>query len=254
MATTLRDLGAYANVAKYKALDLVKVALPWERRFRYHERVAWWSDQTWVAPYRRFLQYDGVRGHPMTRILDRRFQLLNLAQSVSHLTGCTAECGVYRGVGSGIICQALRETYAADTWHFGFDSFEGLPEPDESDRMANGRHHWSRVKLASDFATVRDLLAEFPFARVIKGWIPDTFGPAAECRFRFVHIDVDLKHPTADSLRFFYPRLVSGGVIVLDDHGFTDCPGARAAAEEFFADKPEKIVEVPTGQAFIYKR
>lgn len=254
MATMWSDVETWANVAKYKLLDLVSVVLPWEGRFRYHERVGWWHDKAWVLPYRQFLQYDGNRGHPETRILDRRFQLIQLAKSVADLPGSTAECGVYRGVGSGLICQTLRDTYTRDARHFGFDSFEGLPEPAEADRMANGRLHWSRGKLASDYTTVQSLLSEFPFAEVVKGWIPQCLEPAQDHIFRLVHIDVDLKQPTTDSLEFFYPRLVSGGLIVLDDHGFTDCPGARVAAEEFFARKPEKIVEVPTGQAFIYKK
>jgi len=248
------DVETWANLAKYKLLDLVSVVLPWEGRFRYHERVAWWSDKSWVTPYRQYLQYDGNRGHPETRILDRRFQLIQLTKSVADLRGSTAECGVYRGVGSGLICQSLLGTYRKTDRHFGFDSFEGLPEPEEADRMANGRLHWSRGKLASDYTTVQEILAEFSFVEVIKGWIPECLRPAADHEFRLVHIDVDLKQPTTDSLAFFYPRLVRGGVIVLDDHGFTDCPGARVAAIEFFADKPEKIVEVPTGQAFVYKR
>lgn len=254
MSTLWTNVETWANQTKYRLLDLVSVVLPWEGRFRYHERVAWWADRAWTASYQRFLQYDGFRGHPETRLLDRRFQLMNLAKSVAHLPGSTAECGVYRGVGSGFICQTLHETYTSDCCHFGFDSFEGLPEPVEADRMANGQHHWARGKLCSDYTAVQQLLAEFAFARVIKGWIPECFPPANDHQFRLVHIDVDLKEPTVASLEFFYPRMVTGGVFLLDDHGFTDCPGARLAAEEFFADKPETIVECPTGQAFIYKK
>ena len=81
-----------------------------------------------------------------------------------------------------------------------------------------------------------------------EGWIPDRFGDVAETRFCFVHLDVDLFQPTRDSLGFFYPRMVDGGLIVCDDYGFETCPGARRAVDEFFADRPEPIgVHLPTG-------
>ena len=84
-----------------------------------------------------------------------------------------------------------------------------------------------------------------------QGWIPDQFSDVADARFCFVHIDVDLFQPTRDSLDFFYPRMVRGGLIVCDDYGFETCPGARRAMDEFFADRPEPIVHLPTGQGFV---
>lgn len=43
------------------------------------------------------------------------------------------------------------------------------------------------------------------------------------------------------------PRLSSGGIIVFDEHGFPSCPGARAAVDDFLADKPEIPLVLPTG-------
>lgn len=248
------SLRTAALVTKYKLLGTFKALWPWQGRFRYHEQVTWWLDRSWVEPYRRFLTGDAVFGRDDTRILDRRFFEIQTALSVADFPGSTAECGVRRGTGSALICQALRETYQNSDRHFAFDSFEGLPEPDESDRMKNGQQKWKKGKLRTELEVARDLLAEFAFCQVVKGWIPDSLAVAAEHRFRYVHIDVDLHRPTWDSLVFFYPRMVAGGVLLLDDHGFANCPGARKAAEEFFADKPERIVEVPTGQALVVKR
>jgi hypothetical protein len=248
------SLRTAALIAKYKLLGALKALWPWEGRFRYHEQVTWWRDRSWAEPYRRFLLGDAVYGRDENRILDRRFFAIQTALSVADLPGSTAECGVRRGTGSGLICQALCETYGAACEHFAFDSFEGLPEPNESDRMKNGRHKWKKGKLRTEFEQVRELLADFSFCRVVKGWIPESLAVAAGHQFRFVHIDVDLHRPTWDSLAFFYPRIVAGGVILLDDHGFANCPGARKAAESFFADKPERIIEAPTGQALVIKR
>ena len=42
-----------------------------------------------------------------------------------------------------------------------------------------------------------------------------------------------------------------GGLMRFDDYGFATCPGARRAIDEFFADKAEPIIDLPTGQAFV---
>ena len=225
-----------------------------EPRLGYHPKVSWWTEQKWLPPYRAILERDAVDGFDYRRILDRRFQLVELAKAVRNLPGSTAECGVFRGVASALICQTLKGTYAAGDGHLGFDSFDGVAEPDDLDRRANGRLHWQRGQLRASLADTTAFLAPYADCRLVQGWIPDCFGPAEERQFRLVHIDVDLHSATRDSLAFFYPRLVTGGMIVLDDHGFVDCPGARQAACEFFADKPEPIIEMPTGQGLIIKR
>lgn len=222
--------------------------------FSYPPKARWWQETTWAEPYRPFLERDAIDGHSFKRILDRRFQLAELAKAVRRLPGSTAECGVFRGVGSGVICQSLAGSYAPGDVHLGFDSWDGVSSPDAADRMADGRQGWQRGQLRTPFSATQDLLARFEFCTLVQGWIPSCFGPAEGRQFRLVHIDVDLHQPTRDSLEFFYPRMVPGGVIVLDDHGFVDCPGARSAAIDFLADKPEPIVEVPTGQAFVFKR
>jgi hypothetical protein len=35
------------------------------------------------------------------------------------------------------------------------------------------------------------------------------------------------------------------GVIIIDDYGHAECPGATRAAEEFFAGKPQQIIQMP---------
>lgn len=64
---------------------------------------------------------------------------------------------------------------------------------------------------------------------------------------------MDLYQPTLDSFRFFYPRLNPGGIILCDDFGFATCPGARKAANDYFSDKVEKMIELPDGGGFIIK-
>lgn len=251
-------------------MDKVRSAL-WQVRNRYVERVAafgkrflykhhllWLDDLSWLEPYAKYLAGDRITnahgGGTETRILDRRFTLMQFARSIRRLKGSTAECGVRFGVGSAIICKALDNTYSGEDGHYGFDSFEGLPLPSDKDQDRSGYQVWRKAGLQAPIQIATERLSDFHvFCHLIKGWMPDSFDVAANRRFRYVHIDVDLYQSTWDSLAFFYPRMVQSGVIILDDHGFISCPGARKAAEEFFADKPEPIIELATGQAIVIK-
>jgi hypothetical protein len=213
----------------------------------FNPKVRWWNSAEWLEKYDRFILPDSFTGEHHHRILDRRFTLQSLANSVRHLPGSTAECGVFKGISSALICATLNGTYH-DASHFGFDSFEGLPECGANDGA------WYKGQLATPLEATQKHLAEFDFCRLIVGWIPDTFRGLERESFRLVHVDVDLESPTRQSLEFFYPRATSGALFLFDDYGVHSCPGARKAVDEFMADKPETIVELTTGQAFFYKQ
>jgi O-methyltransferase len=48
-----------------------------------------------------------------------------------------------------------------------------------------------------------------------RGWIPETFRGLENNRYAFAHLDVDLYQSTFDCCKYFYPRLVSGGIFVV---------------------------------------
>jgi len=197
------------------------------------------EDEPFLAFYRNYM--DAGNWHS----LDRKYTLNQMLKLVAHLDGDIAECGAYKGVSAQLMCRALQKSIAKI--HL-FDSFEGLSEPD----LLDGEY-WQKGSLKVSEEQLHQTLAGFDNYEVYKGWIPERFDEVADRMFRFIHIDVDLYEPTFDSLSFFFPRLQPGGIILLDDHGFSSCPGAKKAADEFFSGKPEKIILLTTGQAFIQK-
>lgn len=214
----------------------------------FNPKVRWWTDGEWQSRFGRHIQPDSLGGrYHSHRILDRRFTLAQFSASVRRLRGSTAECGVFKGIGSALICEALRGTYAENERHFGFDSFEGLPETGPTDA------NWKRGDLAEPMTSAEQHLAEFSFVHLIKGWLPQTFGAVSDRVFRLIHIDVDIQQTTCECLEFFYPRAVSGALFLFDDYGFHSCPGARQAVDAFLLDKPETLIELTTGQAVFYK-
>lgn len=198
------------------------------------------EDEEFLAYYRKIM--DPNNWHS----LDRKYTLNQLLKLVLHLEGDLAECGVYKGASAQLMCRAALPL--GKTVHL-FDSFQGLPAPEDADGS-----YWEQGRFVSTPEDVASTLEGLDNYRVYPGWIPERFHQVADRSFCFVHIDVDLAQPTLDSVKFFYPRLSAGGILLFDDHGFRSCPGARQVTEEFFADKPEELVLLSTGQAMVMKR
>ncbi len=198
------------------------------------------EDQDYLNDYAKLMDNDNWHS------LDRKYVLKNLLNLIGHIDGDIAECGVYTGQSAYFLCKFF--TKMQKTIHL-FDSFEGLSSPSGKDGI-----YWAKgdMKISEDM--VKNNLAEFDNFITYKGWIPSRFNEVGDLKFCFIHIDVDLYQPTLDALIFFYPRLVANGIILLDDYGFISCPGARAAVDFFLQDKPEQLVMLPTGQAFIIKQ
>jgi hypothetical protein len=186
-------------------------------------------------------QFEGTKHH---RSLDRKYTIDQLMRRAIRLPGDVAECGTYRGATAFLLCKRLAGT--GKEIHL-FDSFEGLSKPRTEDGL-----YWAAGNLTAAEEVVRENLKEFPFVSIYKGWIPERFNEVHNRHFCLVHIDVDLYQPTLDSVRFFYERLVPGGLMVLDDYGFVTCPGARQAVDSFFAGR-EPVLELTTGQALVIK-
>lgn len=181
--------------------------------------------------------------------MERKYSLKELTRSTNLLNGKVAECGSYVGVSAWFIANEIKGTD-----FYLFDSFEGLPPPSYKDQSPEGVQQWQKGDLCVTENVLKRNLRSFKNIHIMKGWIPERFCEVADQQFRLVHIDVDLYEPTRDSLSFFYGRMVPGGIIVLDDYGFKNCPGAFRAANEFMSDKPESIVHLTTGQGVIIRR
>ena len=188
----------------------------------------------------------------------------SLQQLVEHVlredpTEEFAEVGCFQGHSTYIIASILAQHGHPGPLHV-FDSFEGglsdrQPEDKSEIReMSAEGLELEKQWFSSSEEHVSAVLSEFGFCKLYRGWVPDRFSEVADRRFALVHVDVDLYQPTLDSLRFFFPRLKNGGVLVVDDYGWRDFPGAGKAVDEFRAECQHRLFyELPVGSAFIVK-
>jgi len=96
-------------------------------------------------------------------------------------------------------------------------------------------------------------LQAFPNVFYHKGIFPHSVKKVPENEmFSFAHFDVDLYESTLGCLNFFYPRMNPGGVML--SHDYSILHGVRKAFEEFFEDKIEELIELPSTQCMVVKR
>ena len=199
-----------------------------------------------------------LRAHKKPELLDRirdmrsscrslttaneSFLIESIASAQSRLDGAMAEVGCYEGGTTRMICEGK----GTRPLHV-FDTFEGLPELTGDERNTHVEHQYT-----ASMEKVRKLLSGFPEVHLYKGLFPTTAGPIEDLKFSFVHFDGDLYQPTLDSLNFFYPRMLPGGIML--SHDYSVLAGVRRAFDEFMVDKPEGLIELPTTQCMLIKR
>jgi hypothetical protein len=170
------------------------------------------------------------------------YLVYSLAKTQSALAGDMAEVGVYEGATARLICEAKGDR----TLHL-FDTFCGLPPDSEADDGVHRLHQY-----ACSRRSVEAYLTDFPHVEFHEGRFPASAQELPERRYSFVHLDVDLYESTRDCLIYFYPRMAPGGMIV--SHDYSMLAGVKRAVDEFFAGKPERVIEQPTTQCVIVKQ
>ncbi len=236
---TLKWIVTRRKDLRYYAME--RLGNMFDPHFHFTEYGQVWRDDKKFEAY-----YTGFEGDNYHSI-DRKYTVNQFLQLTKNVDGDTVECGSYQGATSYLICAFIQQHGQSKAHHI-FDSFEGLGKPEKEDGG-----YWKEGDLSTSEEVCRNNLSAFGFVKYYKGWIPGRFAEVKEMRFSFVHIDVDLYQPTLDSVRFFYERLNKGGIIICDDYGFSTCPGAKKAIDDFFKEKPEQAVMLTTGQSFIIK-
>lgn len=201
------------------------------------------GDESYVDLYFRCLERTQTMVTPFAifQRFQTRYDLLRYFLATLDVPGARVECGAYRGATALLFCNAWRSVQRGFTGS-GFylvDSFSGTSTSSVHDlipvRNAQGETRMSpffppgKTDVTAD--AVRGFFSDFPDARICAGWIPEVLDALPEQAWAFVHLDLTLYEATLAALRYFHPRLATGGVIVCDGSAF--CPGVQQALDEF---------------------
>ncbi len=164
--------------------------------------------------------------------------------------GDIVECGVWRG-GNIILARKL----APERVCWLYDTFAGMTKPEAVD-VNRGGHSALTSYAAKANGWARATLAE------VKSYFEET-GTFDEDKLRFVvgpveqtlldpanlpdeiavlRLDTDWYASTKVELEVLYPRLVPGGILIVDDYGHW--MGARRAVDEYFGGAPPSMTRI----------
>lgn len=160
------------------------------------------------------------------------------------IEGAFAEVGVYQGE----TARMLHEMDPSRKLHL-FDTFEGFSKQDlQSEKIDD-------VNRSVDFSdTSEESVMKYINGNsnilIHKGYFPATTKDLPLESYAFVHLDADLYNPTLAGLRYFYPLLSPGGVIIVHDYNHT-WEGVTKAVDEFSKTISENLMEISDWQGSV---
>jgi hypothetical protein len=186
-----------------------------------------------------------VRPHTMTS-LARIHAVISAAEHVVRrsIPGAFVECGVWRGGSSMAALLAFQAVGDTEREAWLYDTYEGMTPPGERDGAAEAAifdrlapsatgSAWCRAGL--DVVERNIASCGYPMAKVhlVAGRVEETIPANAPDEIAVLRLDTDWYESTRHTLEHLYPRLVSGGVLIIDDYGAWE--GCQRAVDEYLA-------------------
>jgi len=207
------------------------------------------------------------------RIFLKRFLAhYELFRKVVDLPGDIVELGVYRGTTLMHWANFLEIRNMGDRQKqvFGFDNFKGFTSLHEKDgktdksveKELSGFNAGVFEKMLEDAISIFDKDRFIPYKpriKLIKGNIEETVPQFVKdhpgLRLCLVHFDADMYSPTITGLKYFWPLVVSGGVVLFDEYGIRPWEGESRAVDEYFNGKVkiQKFDWAPNPGGYIIK-
>ncbi len=195
-------------------------------------------------------------------ILGRLLARYEAFKMVQDLPGSVIDLGVFKGESILFFAKLVELVNANDRSCrvVGFDCFTGFPGLHEHDGHENENIDYKEGGWSSEnfYEELKSLINVFdhdrasghkPRIELVEGDINKTVPKFVEdnpgIRVKLLHIDCDLYEPTLTSLKYFYDKIVKGGVILLDEYALSELPGESKAVDEFFAGNPPVIRKFP---------
>lgn len=195
-----------------------------------------------------------IAGYTMTSV-NNQLQLIQAVRYIARasIPGCFVECGVWRGGSSMAIAMALEQEGELNRDIYLFDTFEGMPPPNEKDSRFDGTdantlliqdpqkqgYIWAVAGLEEVQSNI--FSAGYPKDKIhlIKGPVEKTLlNEPSKGQVALLRLDTDWYESTKCEMEHFFPRVAPGGIVIFDDFGYWQ--GARRAVEEYFGATGEK--------------
>ena len=104
------------------------------------------------------------------------------------------------------------------------------------------------------YENVKKRMSKYNFVQIIPGLLPKTFKDNMPEKIAFAHLDLNSAETEISLLDMFFEKVVSGGVIILDDYGTMGYEEQYSEEKNFFNNLGYSVFEFPTGSGMVIKR
>lgn len=175
-----------------------------------------------------------------------------LFKMTKDIPGAIVECGVFKGV-SLVRFASFRDTFGNDYAQkiIGFDIFGDFPKTEFAEDQKFRDDFINSAGISS--IAVEQLMQILKMKRIdrnvelVKGDVTKTVPEYVEAnphlKISLLNLDTDIYEPAVTILEHLYPRIVKGGILILDDYG--TFPGETKAVDEYFKGKSVEIKKFP---------
>jgi len=186
--------------------------------------------------------------------LDSMYSLYKAIEYIakSNIRGDIIECGVWRGGSSMLMVKTLSALNDTGRKIYLYDTFEGMPEPDERDVKIRtnipGIEMWKAKQQSGGWAVaaedeVRKNLENTTYPKenfiLVKGKVEETIPKTIPQKISILRLDTDWFSSTYHELTHLYPLLSNGGVLIIDDYG--SWSGSKEATDRYFSENHIKM-------------
>jgi hypothetical protein len=173
----------------------------------------------------------------------------------NNIKGDFVECGVYKGGQSMLMAYTLLQEGQANRNIWLYDTYSGMSKPTDKDVSLSEDKQaskiWQKKKRESHNEWVYSSLSdvkrnmkqtEYPKQNLdfVEGKVENTIPQSIPQKISILRLDTDFYESTRHELEHLYPRLVKGGVLIIDD--YNSWKGARMATEEYIKENNIKIL------------
>lgn len=174
------------------------------------------------------------------------------ANHIKKLEGDFVECGVNTGAYARAIVEYINFDELEKKYYL-LDTFSGLIPSKISDKEKEAGIEIYLTHYKDVYEAVLETFKQFN-VKVIKGSVPETLSECETEKICFLSLDMNCVEPEIAAAEYFWPKLVPGAVIILDDYGFPLHIEQKKAFDVFAVKKGVEILTLPTGQGIIIKQ
>jgi O-methyltransferase len=151
--------------------------------------------------------------------------------AANKLRGDIVECGCFLG-GMTAFLALLRNEFNLENAVLAFDSFSGFPIGSVDAFLGKpvGGPQYNNFKSAV-IENIKAAVGSMHRIDLIEGYVENTIPESKLDKIALLRLDTDHYESTRIELSHLYPKLISGGVIIIDDYGLYQ--GSRRATDEY---------------------